>query len=182
MSVISLDDIDEKFRGKISVQDYSPKQTIDGVKIIELKKFVGEDGHFSEIIHFKENGESEEFPGFKAAQINRGKVLSGTVKAWHMHLRQDEIWYVYPEDHLFVGLLDLRKDSKTKDMSIKLVLGGKSRLLFIPKGVAHGCANFTQNSINLFYLVSQKFDINNPDEQRLPWDALGKDFWEPKKE
>lgn len=182
MSSISLDDIDEKFRDKVTVQDYSPQPTIEGVKIIELKKFVGEDGHFSEIIHFNQNGQSEEFPGFKVAQINRGKVLPQTIKAWHMHMRQDEIWYVYPEDHLFVGLLDIRKDSKTKDTSMKLTMGGKSRLLFIPRGVAHGCANFTQNPINLFYMVSEKFDINNPDEQRLAWDILGKDFWEAKKE
>ncbi|MFH1832943.1 MAG: dTDP-4-dehydrorhamnose 3,5-epimerase family protein [Candidatus Levyibacteriota bacterium] len=182
MTSISLDGIDEKFRDKVSVQDYSKKPQIDGVKILDINKFVGEDGHFSELIHFNERGECEEFPGFKVAQVNRAKVLPHAIKAWHIHFKQDEIWYVYPEEHLFVGLFDVREGSKTKEVSMKVVLGGKSRLLFIPKGIAHGCANVTDNPANIFYFVSQKFDIKDPDEKRLPWDILGKDFWEAKKE
>lgn len=178
-----MEDIDLKVRSKIYQQDYSPKPIIEGVKIVELVNHIGEDGDFSEIIKIKENLELEEFPGFKLRQINRSRLEPGTVKAWHLHLRQDEIWYLAPYDRLFVGLWDLRTNSKTKDTKMRLVLGsGKSQLLFIPKGVAHGSANFMPKAVELLYLVNQIFTPHSPDEQRLPWDSLGQDFWKPKRD
>ena len=63
-----------------------------------------------------------------------------------------------------------------------LLGGGASKLLYIPRGVAHGCSNFYKKSTELFYFVSSRFDINNPDERRLNWDILGSDFWSPKHE
>ena len=56
MQNLTVDDIDEKSRGQLDVQDYSAKPTIDGVKIIPIKNFVGEDGDFSEIIRMTESG------------------------------------------------------------------------------------------------------------------------------
>ena len=34
----------------------------------------------------------------------------------------------------------------------------------------------------LFYFVSNKFDPSLPDEKRIKWDALGTDFWAPKRD
>jgi hypothetical protein len=33
----------------------------------------------------------------------------------------------------------------------------------------------------MIYFVNQCFDATNPDERRLPWNALGDDFWDIKK-
>jgi hypothetical protein len=44
--------------------------------------------------------------------------------------------------------------------------------------VAHGCANISPKSANMFYLTNQQFNVESPDEYRLPWDHFGKDFWE----
>lgn len=180
---LTLSDLDETLSGKIYTQNYSSKKTIDGVKIIPLEKHLAEDGDFAEIIRLSENGELEQVQGFRLAQVNRTKLNPGSLKAWHLHFNQDELWYLIPTGLLFVGLWDVRKDSPTKGVAMRIVLGGgKSNLLFIPKGVAHGSANFSPEAVELFYFVNQKFNLANPDEHRIPWDSLGTDFWAPERD
>jgi len=179
---LTLDDIDEKSRGQVYVQDYAAKPQISDVKIIPIKNFVGEDGDFSEIIRMKD-GSIEELPDMKVAQVNRSRLLPNAIKGWHLHFEQEDIFYLPPSDSLLVGLWDLRKNSVTNGTSMKITLGaGQSSLLFIPRGVAHGMVNITGQAIDLFYFVSGQFDAKNPDERRLPWDALGADFWTPTKD
>ncbi len=172
-------DIDGKYSKKLFIQDYNKKPVIEGVKIVEIKNFTGEDGDFSELIRFNEQGEAIEFTGFSLRQVNRSKMLPGTIKAWHLHYNQEDIWHVLPSDNLLLGLLDVRKDSPTIHMTMRLALGGgKSHLVYIPRGVAHGAANLSKRTTSVIYFVNQQFDINNPDEHRLSWDIVGKEFWE----
>ncbi len=179
---LKLEDINEESRGKIYIQDYSAKPQISGVKIIPVKNFVGEDGDFSEIIRM-ENGKIEGFETFNVEQVNRSKLLANAIKGWHLHFGQDDIFYLPPSDSLLVGLWDLRKNSETNGVSMKITLGaGQSSLLFIPRGVAHGMTNVSGESIDLFYFVNQQFNTSDPDERRLPWDCLGADFWTPQKD
>lgn len=176
-------DLIEAVQSKVHVQDYKEETEIDGVKIIELKMHISDEGYLSEILKVDESGAAENFPGFKLKQINTVKMYSGSIKAWHLHLRQNEIWYVRPDSHLIVGLWDVRKNSKTSGKIGRIVLGeGKSRLLHIPKGVAHGSSNVSGKMAELMYIVDQQFDLGDPDEWRLPWDSLGAEFWLLKKE
>jgi len=83
---------------------------------------------------------------------------------------------------LLVGLVDLRKDSPTLNTKMRSVLGeGMSKLLYIPRGVAHGVANLGSRPGEIIYLLNQYFDANDSDENRLPWDFFGDDFWEARK-
>ncbi len=179
---LTIEDIDEKSQGQIYIQDYSAKPKIDGVKIIPIKNFVGEDGDFSEIIRLS-NGKIEGLEDMEIKQVNRSRLLPGSIKGWHLHFEQEDIFYLPPSDSLLVGLWDLRKNSESKGTSMKITLGaGASSLLFIPRGVAHGMVNISGEPIDLFYFVSGQFDLKNPDERRLPWDSLGADFWTPTKD
>lgn len=176
-------DIDEGVAPKIYSQNYKEKIIIDGVSLIPLKNNVGEDGDLSELLKVSDNGDVEQIPGFKIAQINRTKLFPGTVKGWHVHFRQNDVWYVMPSSHLLVGLWDLRKTSPTKNANMRLALGGgNGHLIFIPKGVAHGAANVSGKKAEVLYFVDKKFDVDDPDEKRLPWNSLGDDFWTPKKD
>ena len=180
--MLTMDDINEDVRGKIYIQDYSAKPQIEGVKIIPIKNFVGEDGDFSEIIRMS-GGEIEGLEGFDVKQVNRSRLLPNTVKAWHLHFGQDEIFYLPPSDSLLVGLWDLRKNSGTNGVSMKITLGGgQSSLLLLPRGVAHGMTNISGQPIDLFYFITSQFNVENPDERRIPWDSLGVDFWTPQRD
>jgi len=173
----------DEVSNSVYAQDYSSKGKIDGVQIIDINRFVTDEGDFSEIIRLNENGELLAVPGFKLAQINRTRIFPNSVKAWHVHKRQDEIWYTSPYNQLFVGLWDVRKGSPTENTTMRISLGGgKSQLLYIPQGVAHGNANFSNTQTELFYFVTQQFNLQEPDELRIHWDAKGKDFWIPERD
>ena len=180
---LTLEDIDQSLRSSVYRESYSKKPAIDGVKIVEIPNFIGEEGDFSEVIKLDEKGELLVFPGFKLAQVNRTKMYPKAVKAWHVHLKQDEIWFLRPSDHLLVGLWDIRKESQSNGMKMRVSLGGgKSQLLFIPKGVAHGLSNTIHHEVEMFYFVNQQFNIQEPDEYRIDWDYTGPNFWNPERD
>ena len=180
---LTKNDIAKEYQHFMTVQDYSPKQKIEGVEVVEMKVFTGEDGDFSELGRLTPDGKMEQFPDFQIRQISRSKVLPGSIKAWHFHLKQEEIQTVLPEDKLIIGLWDLREKSKTKGMTMRLALGGgKAHWVYIPKGVAHGYMNPFNKPSTVIYFVSEQFDMKDPDEMRMPWDSMGKEFWEIAKE
>lgn len=176
---LSLDNITSELRDKVFVQNYSKKPVIEGVEVKEIRNMIGEDGDLSELLRLNDHGEAEGYPGFKVRQINRSKMLPGAIKAWHVHFRQDEIQTVNPENHLVIGLWDVRENSSTKGQTMKLVLGGgKAHHLFIPKGVAHGYMNVSKKLATIIYFVSEQFNPEDVDERRLPWNSV-EGFWEP---
>lgn len=165
---------------KFYVQSYQKEAMIAGVELKEVRYFTSEEGDFSEVVRLTETGELVAFPGFKVRQINRAQIVAGSIKAWHFHVKQNEIWYVPPSDKIIVGLWDLRKDSPTAGMSQKILLGSSARgMVHIPKGVAHGSWNISDKPVNLMYFVDQNFSTEEPDELRMPWDSVGAEFWQP---
>lgn len=180
---LTLQDIDATVQPKVYKQNYDPKVPIEGVKIIELKEMSGEDSDFSELMRLSETGESLQFPGFHIQQINRSTLISGSIKAWHLHLVQDEVWYVPDESRLFTALWDVRANSPTKGQTMRIPMGsGSRRMIFIPHGVAHGSANLTKKTCVIMYFMNNQFDSKNPDEHRIPWDSLGAEFWTPQRD
>lgn len=179
MTQLTIQDIDSALRDRVSKQG-SEKQTIDGVIVVDLKTHITEDGSFTELLHF-DSGKVAGFPDLTIAQINRSVMLPNTTKAWHLHFNQDEIWNVGPTTHILLGLWDIREHSGTKGVAMRIPLN-HNRLVYIPRGVAHGAANHSTHHAEVFYFVSSAYNHDNPDEQRLPWDSLGANFWEMKKE
>ena len=163
----------------LTTQSYAPRTNIEGVKIIELRTFQDDGGAFAEIIRLDENGRLVAIPDFQVLQSSWSVVQPGAIKAFHIHYNQDDVWFVPPTERLLVGLVDARAESPTLNAQMRLLLGGGvARLLFIPRGVAHGCANVGNTTSQLVYFVNQHFDATAPDEHRLPFDIVGKDFWE----
>jgi len=166
----------------LSVQNYQKPAQIEDVKIVQFKQFTGEDGTFEDMIRLDNAGHLQLFPDFQLKQINRSRVLAGTVKAWHIHMNQEDVWYIPPEDHMILGMWDTRENSATKDIKMRVVMGaGISQWVYVPRGVAHGVVNVNNKIGSIIYLVNQEYNINQPDEYRLPWDKAGADFWEIKK-
>jgi len=166
----------------IFIQNYQKSSQIEGVKTVEFKRFTGEDGTFEEMIRLGDSGHLLAFPDFQLKQINRSRVLSGAVKAWHIHLNQEDLWYVPPEHHMILGLWDIREGSASQDIKMRIVMGaGVSKWVYVPRGVAHGVVNVSNQLGTIIYLVNQHYNISQPDEYRLPWDKAGKEFWEVEK-
>ncbi|HEY9786903.1 MAG TPA: dTDP-4-dehydrorhamnose 3,5-epimerase family protein [Candidatus Obscuribacterales bacterium] len=179
---LSNEAIGKDYVRDISVQDYSKKTVIDGVQLVNLNLFVDDGGALAEIVRLDDQGNLQAFPQFKVKQSTYSQVLPGSIKAFHLHYNQEDVWFVVPSDRLLVGLFDAREKSPTYKKSMRFVMGaGRAQILYIPRGVAHGLANPWQNPANMIYFVNQCFNPDAPDEYRLPWNELGDDFWELKK-
>lgn len=172
--------IDPELASRVSLQKYGAERRIHGVEFHELSRFVDDAGSLQELARL-DAGAFRGRPGFQLRQINHALLEPGSIKAFHLHLRQSELWFAPPDTRLLVGLLDVRADSPTTRQSMRFVMGdGASRLLFIPAGVAHGVANLSARAGSLVYFTDQEFtpDPARCDEQRLAWDTLGASFWE----
>ena len=64
---------------------------------------------------------------------------------------------------------------------MRFVLGaGRARLLYIPRGVAHGCANPYRKLMTILYMVNKIWtsDPKTNDEYRIDYREFGEGFWE----
>ena len=178
MSRDARDWIGDAYRGSVVTQSYAEQPAISGGESVDLPLFSDEGGDFCEITRFLADGRLTVVPEYRPSQISYSYLEPGAVKAWHLHRCQDDLWFVPPHDRLLVGLLDTREVSPTYQRSIRLTLGtGSARLLLVPAGVAHGAANVGTRPVSLVYFANRPFDREQPDEHRLPFDLLGKEFW-----
>jgi dTDP-4-dehydrorhamnose 3,5-epimerase len=172
-------DIGPDFSNLVSTQQYGGAIPIEGVKRIELRLMVDDGGSFAELVRLDDNGRLLAFPDFQVRQSSYSQVLPGAIKAFHLHYNQEDVWFVPPTDRLLIGLIDCRESSPTYKASMRFVMGGgKAQLLYIPRGVAHGGGCIGNEPSTILYYVNQHFNLDDPDEHRLPWDTLGKEFWE----
>ena len=165
-------------------QEYGKQPPIDGVVVHALSRFVDDGGSMTELSRLT-GGVPEAFPGFTLAQINYSTIQPSVVKAFHLHHRQTDIWFVPPEDRVVLVLVDVRAGSPTEKRVTKLMLGdGRSLLVRIPPGVAHGCRNVGPNPGRIIYFTDVHFSAasGETDEGRLPWDLVGAEIWEPSKD
>jgi dTDP-4-dehydrorhamnose 3,5-epimerase len=145
---------------------------IEGVVIHQLKTNTDERGFFREIIRNNDEFFKEGF-----GQWSHSMMFQGVAKAWHIHKKQIDWWYVVG-GVLKVALHDTRKDSKTYKETMDFFLGDHQQgaVVRIPPGVAHGC-KVIQGPAHLLYVTSNTYDPT--DEGRIPYNdpTIGYD-WE----
>jgi len=172
-------DINNKAEKAYFRQDYGSSPKIDGVEIIEIRRRNDDGGAITELGRLSA-GMHAQLAGFEVKQLNYSEIDPGAIKAFHMHGRQTDVWYVPPEDKLLLVLHDARTGSGSEGSTMRIVLGdGNSRLIRIPPGVAHGCRNLSDSRGRIIYMVDVQFSVGDDcDEGRLPWDYLGAEIWE----
>lgn len=157
---------------------------IEGVKLIPLTTHTDERGFFREVLRV---GDVVEF-----GQWSHSLMYTDTIKAWHIHQEQVDYWYLAAgvvkaalcDLRWLVGWEDYTLDIwpnvklKTKDKMVfgEYLLGDNqpASVLVIPPGVAHGL-KVLQGPAHLFYVTSKTY--NPTDEGRIPYDALGYDWF-----
>lgn len=172
--------LNEKAKTSFSYQDYVKKPAIEGVQIVPLRRFHDDGGAITELGRLIA-GKHQQLPGFEAKQINYSEVEPGAIKAYHLHHRQTDVWYVPPHDKFLLVLHDCRKGSPTEGTTMRFVIGdGESALVRIPPGVAHGTTNLGKSTGRILYFVDVHFSVEpgECDEGRLPWNFLGPEVWE----
>ena len=173
-------DISPDAKRAFQLQSYGPAVTIEGVGLVTLARHADDGGSLTELARLTD-GRVEGLADFTVRQVNYSELAPGTIKAFHLHVRQTDVWYVPPGDRMLVVLLDTRQGSRTEGARMRLVLGdGASRLLRIPPGVAHGVRNLGPATGRVIYFTDVHFSAepSSCDEGRLPWDFAGADVWE----
>lgn len=136
---------------------------IHGVEIKELVTHSDERGFFREIIRRSDRIFSEGF-----GQWSHTVSYQGVAKAWHVHQRQTDWWYV-AVGVVKAALYDPRPGSPTYGQLQELLLGDgqPAIVLKIPPGVAHGY-RVLSGPAHIFYIASHEYD--GTDEGRIPHD------------
>lgn len=122
------------------------------------------------------------------AQWSHSMMYAGTIKAWHLHEKQYDFWYVVG-GVVKAALCDLRLLGNTTqerianleavdlaELDFEEVLlgdGQPPQVLVIPPGIAHGL-KVLQGPAHLLYITTEEYD--GTDEGRIPFDALGYDW------
>ncbi|HVN76220.1 MAG TPA: dTDP-4-dehydrorhamnose 3,5-epimerase family protein [Thermoanaerobaculaceae bacterium] len=166
---------------------YGNAGAIAGVETLPLQRHVDDRGLFLEIYRNRATHSGSEhlasfFKDVEVAQLNFSLVtVADHVKGLHYHLKQSDVWLCPPPYKLKMVMLDVRRDSPTSGVAQVLVLGeGRDAWVKVPPGVAHGYRPLTL-PCGLFYVVSRCFDLDDPDEYRIPWDHPAvKDLWSVK--
>jgi dTDP-4-dehydrorhamnose 3,5-epimerase len=144
---------------------------IEGVVVKELQTHLDERGFFREILRLTDDFFDEGF-----GQLSQSLMYPGVIKAWHIHRKQVDWWYV-AGGVLKVVLVDRRSGSATYQETFELLMGENqpARVLKIPPGVAHGC-KCLEGPASLFYITSRVYDPE--DEGRIAHDdrELGYDW------
>jgi dTDP-4-dehydrorhamnose 3,5-epimerase len=140
---------------------------IDGVVVKKLTTHADERGFFREVIR-----ETDEFFAH-FGQWSHSMMYPGTAKAWHLHQKQTDYWYVIGA--VKVALYDTREGSPTKGTLMEFLMGdGEATCVTIPPGVAHGVRALALSHV--LYITSNVYDPD--DEGRIAHDdpAIGYDW------
>lgn len=159
-------------------QSYQRGPAIDGVRHEPLRKHRALEGSFMELLRVT-GGQVEGLEGFELRQVSVSSAGPGRINAFHVHPKvvQDEVWTVLAGEML-VWLVDVRRDSPTAGVKRSFVLSGEQPAwLVIPSGVAHGY-RAGAGGATLLYCMNSQFNIDDPNEGRLPWDHFGPELWE----
>ena len=169
-----------KAQASYGVQDYGPRKAIEGVEIVQLRRFNDDGGSMTELGRL-DDGLHKGFQGFRVHQVNYSVMEPLAIKAFHLHKRQTDVWFVPPSDKILLVLADVRKGSATENLVRRMVLGdGNSFLVRIPPGVAHGAKNLrAATPSTIVYFVDLHFSPGaDCDEGRIPWNHFGADVWD----
>lgn len=93
----------------------------------------------------------------------------GTIKGFHWHQKQDDVWFV-ATGRAKIVLYDQRESSPTKGETQTLYAGADDyKVILIPAGVVHGYKVVSDEPVLMFYHTTESYDPKNPDEQRIAY-------------
>lgn len=164
-------------------QKYARGPVIDGVVLHTPQRFVDDGGSFMELGRFGEF-DAPWYGSFQLRQVNLSELEPGLIRGWHIHPAQTDIWFVPGDCRVLVCLWDIRTESKTHNVVMRVMMGyGTNRQLLIPPGVAHGARNLGDRVAKLIYFTDRHFtpDPLTTEEWRMSYhEKPGRqDLWEP---
>jgi len=138
------------------------KTDFDGCYIIEIEKKIDERGYFTRILDneiLKKNNLNYSFVQ-SSISFNKKKY---TLRGMHYQTNpyEEEKLVRCSKGKIFDVIIDIRKNSKTFKKWIGVELSEKnSRMIYIPKGMAHGFLTLDDNT-EIVYQISQYYSLDH---------------------
>jgi dTDP-4-dehydrorhamnose 3,5-epimerase len=154
----------DKGIGKVITSVTSP-DLIDGVRLQSFALWPDDRGYFLEVVRMKQ-GLAADFPA-ESTQVSSALSYPGTIKAFHFHLEQTDLWV--PMHGMFqVTLVDLRRDSPSFGVRNTIYAGTlRPWQILIPPGVGHGYKVIGPDPGILVYVTNRVY--NPRDEGRIAY-------------
>ena len=146
------------------------KTEIEGMFLVTLQPREDERGYFSRVFCKNEFSDAG-IRDFEIVQINEAKTKEkGVIRGLHWQgvPKEEAKFFECLEGEIFDVVSDVRPDSPTfgKWVGTRLKAGEK-KLIYIPRGVAHGYQTLTENC-KVQYMVSEFYAPET--EQGIRWD------------
>jgi dTDP-4-dehydrorhamnose 3,5-epimerase len=155
----------------MKIENKSNLVTIEGVKLYPLKVNTDNRGWLSELLREDEKN----FLHFGQLYIVNN-YKAHIVRGFHMHLEQDEVFFVTHGVIQFI-IIDERSDSPTYKVMNKIIIdSSRPHAFWVPRGVQHGSMALTDGA-QITAVTTLPYNKENPDEVRLPSNYYG-DIWE----
>jgi|3_EtaG_2_1085321.scaffolds.fasta_scaffold28884_3 dTDP-4-dehydrorhamnose 3,5-epimerase len=107
-------------------------------------------------------------------QVNYSVLYPGVVKAWHRHKNQDDYFCVLK------GMAQVGVYSDEEGAEKFFIGEHNPAVIHIKAGEWHGLTCVGNEPCGLLYLVTNKYDPRNPDEERAPYDSfVDAGWWKP---
>jgi dTDP-4-dehydrorhamnose 3,5-epimerase len=140
---------------------------IDGVRVVQLRKFEDDRGWFCELR--RESWYEELSGGRPSLQTNMSFSRAGVIRGLHWHRRGQDDLFFCPIGKARVALLDHREGSPTSGVAWSIDINEDNCLaVYVPGQVAHGFEALTD--LVFCYHVTEEYDPSDPDEQNVRWD------------
>jgi dTDP-4-dehydrorhamnose 3,5-epimerase len=147
----------EKGLGKV-ISRVDSGDLIAGVHITSNALHPDDRGYFLEVIRL---------PEAVNTQVSAALSYPGTIKAFHFHKHQTDIWAAV-SGQLQVALVDLRPESPTFGVRNTIYIGTlRPWQITIPPGVGHGYKVIGMEPALLVYVTDRFYDPT--DEGRIPY-------------
>ena len=105
-------------------------------------------------------------------------AYQGTIKGYHWHERQEDLWFV-GSGRAGIVLYDNRPGSPTYRQTDVMYAGENDyKLIVIPVGVVHGYKVLSKDPVLLFYHTTEPYNPHDVDEKRIVWNdpSIGFDW------
>jgi len=138
-----------------------------GVKTLIPKVNYDERGFVTEIFR---TDWIEFFDNIIPKQMNFSTSKPGVIRAWHRHNRNQIDYFFVKKGKMKICVYDGNEQSKTFGTLVEIIAGDDElKIVKVPGHYWHGTKTLDEINSETIYFLTNLYDYENPDEERLNW-------------
>jgi len=113
---------------------------------------------------------TEFFDGVLPKQVNLSESKPGIIRAWHRHTRNQIDYFLVKKGKMKICIYDGDKKSETFGTLVEIIAGDDEfKIVKVPGNFWHGTKTVSDIPSETIYFLTNLYDYENPDEERLDW-------------